>query len=247
MRILASMGLTIAEFTHDFSHLAETMELNLNALATIADQQTPDYQRRMDIFRNQFRQVRAYTSHFGSMLANNAVRELKEIDLYEFVRSFVEDLGVMFHKRGLELKVERPSAYDLRTVPMHASEWSSILLNLLTNSMKAAARAGRAGRFLVRLGRSPEGVFLDFSDNGDGIPDENRAQIFDAFFTTGGGSAARAPEAVQAVGTGLGLKIVSDIVAAAGGTVAVIDPVSGYNTSIRVTVPRSTTPLEANT
>lgn len=246
MRILASMGLTMAEFTHDFSHLAETMELNLNALATIANQQTPEYQSRMDTFRNQFRQVRAYTSHFGSMLANNAARELKEIDLYEFVRLFAKDLAVMFEKRGLELNVERPSSYDLRTIPMHASEWSSILLNLLTNSIKAAARAGRAGRFLVQLGRSPEGVFLDFSDNGDGIPDENRAQIFDAFFTTGGGSAARAPEAVQAIGTGLGLKIVSDIAAAAGGTVAVIDPASGYSTSIRVTVPCATTPLEAS-
>lgn len=172
------------------------------------------------------------------MMTSNASRQLAEIDLYDFARSFREDLAAMFSRRGVELEVRRPQDYDVRTTPMHASEWSSILLNLLTNSMKAAARAGRAGRFLILMGQG-EGrrVFLDFCDNGDGIPEANREQIFDAFFTTGGGSGAREPEAVQAVGTGLGLKIVSDIVAAVSGEVTVMDPPEGYTTRFRVSVP----------
>jgi signal transduction histidine kinase len=238
LRILASMGLTIAEFTHDFSHLAETMELNLNAVESAAGEQSPAFHQRMERFRGQFRQVRAYTSHFGSMVTSNASRQLREIDLYDFARSFKEDLAAMFTRRGLELEVERPRDYDLRTTPMHSSEWSSILLNLLTNSIKASVRAGRAGRFLIRMGRiDGTKVFLEFCDNGDGIPEENREQIFDAFFTTGGGSAARESEAMQAVGTGLGLKIVSDIVAAAGGEIAVVEPPQNYSTCLRVTVP----------
>lgn len=241
MRILASMGLTIAEFTHDFSHLAETMELNLNGLAASAGGQSPVFDKQMERFHGQFRQVRAYTSHFGNMMASNASRELREVDLYAFARSFEEDLAAMFSRRGLQLTVERPDDYDLRTVPMHESEWSSILLNLLTNSMKAAARAGRAGRLLIRIRRlDGNRVSLDFCDNGDGIPDANRAHIFDAFFTTGSGSGARETEAVQSVGTGLGLKIVADIVAAVGGEVAVVDAPEGYSTCIRVTVPATT-------
>lgn len=243
LRILASMGLTIAEFTHDFSHLAETMELNLNALVGSVGKQSPAFLERMERFRGQFRQVRAYTSHFGSMVTNNASRQLTEVDLYDFARSFKADLSAMFSRRGLELEVLRPREYDLRTAPMHASEWSSILLNLLTNSMKAAVRAGRAGRFLIRMGRSSgERVYLEFCDNGDGIPEANRQHIFDAFFTTGGGSGARESEAVQAVGTGLGLKIVADIVGAVGGDVAVVDAPEGYSTCLRVTVPAAATP-----
>ncbi|MFA5963735.1 MAG: sensor histidine kinase [Sphingomonas sp.] len=241
MRILASMGLTIAEFTHDFSHLAETMELNLNALVATAGKQSEAFDKQMERFRGQFRQVRAYTSHFGNMMASNASRELREVDLYAFSRAFEEDLAAMFSKRGLELKVDRPKEYDLRMMPMHESEWSSILLNLLTNSVKAATRAGRGGRFLIQLGRlDGDRVFLDFSDNGDGIPVANREHVFDAFFTTGGGSGARETEAVQAVGTGLGLKIVADIVAAVGGDVVVRDAPDGYTTCIRVTVPAAT-------
>jgi Tol biopolymer transport system component len=33
-------------------------------------------------------------------------------------------------------------------------------------------------------------VFLEFADNGDRIPAENRVRVFDAFFTTTGGSLA---------------------------------------------------------
>ncbi len=240
MRILASMGLTIAEFTHDFSHLAETMELNLNALEANSSDQSPVFQQQMDRFRGQFRQVRAYTSHFGSMMKSNSVRELQSIDLYDFARSFKEDLAAMFTKRGLQLDVPRPADYSLCTIPMHASEWSSILLNLLTNSIKAADRVGRAGHFSITVGRARPGeIFLQFNDNGDGIPAENRGQIFDAFFTTGGGSPVRASEAAQAIGTGLGLKIVADIASSVGGRVEVIDPLDGFTTSIRVSVPET--------
>ncbi|CAN7478764.1 sensor histidine kinase [Caulobacter sp. LjRoot300] len=242
MRILASMGLTIAEFTHDFSALAETMELNLNALSR-AEPGSDAFSKGLDRFRNQFRQVRAYTAHFGSMTTSNASRELQSIDLYAFSRSFAEDLAVMFTRRGLALEVIAPEQYNVRTVQMHPSEWSSILLNLLTNAVKAADRVSRQGRFQISMGRIESGkVYLDFSDNGDGIPAENRSQIFEAFFTTSGAAPVRASEAAQALGTGLGLKIVADIARAAGGSVMVIDPAPGYQTTIRVIVDAEKTP-----
>jgi signal transduction histidine kinase/Asp-tRNA(Asn)/Glu-tRNA(Gln) amidotransferase C subunit len=240
MRILASMGLTIAEFTHDFSALAETMELNLNALEAAVGPRNEDFDKTLSRYRNQFRQVRAYTAHFGNMTTSNASRELQEIDLYEFARQFSDDLSVMFDRRGLELIVERPEDYQLLTTKMHPSEWSSLLLNLLTNAIKAVNRAGRQGRFLIQLGRLDEQVFLDFSDNGDGIPEANRNQIFDAFFTTSGAAPVRASEASQALGTGLGLKIVADIVSAAGGFTEVLEhSPEGYVTTIRVAVQAS--------
>jgi signal transduction histidine kinase len=238
MRILASMGLTVAEFTHDFSALAETMELNLQAIGGTMPG-TPRHDTLMARFRSQFRQVRAYTAHFGAMTTSNASRDLQSVDLYAFARRFAEDLGIMFDRRGMELQVERPAGYDIRTIEMHPSEWSSILLNLLTNAIKASTRAGRQGRFLIRVGRiGDDQVFLDFSDDGDGIPAENRKQIFDAFFTTSGAAPVRASAAAQALGTGLGLKIVADLAGAAGGRVEVLEtPVGGYSTTIRVTVP----------
>jgi signal transduction histidine kinase len=238
LRILASMGLTIAEFTHDFSHLAETMELNVKAIKRAAARSPQALEKKLALFEEQFRQVRAYTAHFGNMLTNNASRSLQAIELYSFARKFREDLSVLFDRRGMDLVVQRPQEYDIYTTKMHPSEWSSILLNLLTNSIKAAKRAQQPGRFLIRVGTaSPGFVFLEFSDNGDGIPKDNRERVFDAFFTTTGGSPARASDTSQAIGTGLGLKIVADIVQSVGGHAEVVDPPQGYATSIRLTVP----------
>jgi signal transduction histidine kinase len=238
LRILASMGLTIAEFTHDFEHLAETMQLTVGQIKRAAATSPALLEERFSLFEEQFRQVRAYTSHFGNMMTRNASRGLQEVDLYAFAQKFREDMNAMFDRRSMELVVERPAEYEIYTTKMHPSEWSSILLNLLTNSIKAVKRAQQPGKFLIRTGIGPTGyVFMEFSDNGDGIPAENRARVFDAFFTTTGGTAARASDATQAIGTGLGLKIVADIVQSVGGRVEVTSPPEGYATSIRVTVP----------
>jgi signal transduction histidine kinase len=243
LRILASMGLTIAEFTHDFSHLAETMELSVIAIRRAAVTSPEALDSSLARLEGQFGQVRAYTAHFGNMMTSNASRELQEIDLYDFARTFREDMSAMFDRRGLELLVERPVAYDIFTTKMHPSEWSSILLNLLTNAIKATRRAQRAGKFLIRVGTAaPQKVFLEFSDNGDGIPEENRERVFDAFFTTTGGSLAGAPETAQALGTGLGLKIVADIVHSVGGEICVVNPPFNYATCIRITVPAGNPP-----
>jgi signal transduction histidine kinase len=138
----------------------------------------------------------------------------------------------------MQLNVERPMEYDIYTKKMHRSEWSSMLLNLLTNSIKAVKRAQRPGRFLIRVGAAGPGfVFLEFTDNGDGIPKENWERVFDAFYTTTGGTSGRDADATQAIGTGLGLKIVADIAESAGGRAEVVDPPDGYATSIRITVP----------
>src|ERR1039458_7727866 len=172
------------------------------------------------------------------MMTSNASRDLQTVDLYAFVRTFKEDMGAMFDRRGFELVVERPVEYDIFTTKMHRSEWSSILLNLLTNAVKATKRVLRPGKFLIRVGVvAPQSVFLEFSDNGDGIPSENRDRVFDAFFTTTGGSVARASDTTQAVGTGLGPQIVADIVQSVGGKAEVVDPPVGYATCIRITVP----------
>lgn len=238
LRILASMGLTIAEFTHDFTHFSHAITLGVRELRRSLDLSPERLEAAMEEFEDQATQVHAYTAHLASMMTNNANRELENIDLYEFAREFRKNLGPFFDRRSLDFTVERPDGYDIFTTKMHRSEWSSILLNLLTNALKAVGRAQRAGRFQIRVGHQAlSKVFLEFSDNGDGIPVENRTRVFDAFFTTSGGTGVRSSETVQSLGTGLGLKIVADLVSSANGTVRVADPRDGFSTTIRIEVP----------
>jgi signal transduction histidine kinase len=237
LRILASMGLAIAEFTHDFSALAQTMELDLNKIAKAAGD-APPIEKAKERLRSRFLLTRAYSKYFGEMVSENASRKLETIELYRFALDFRDGVEAMLSRPGITLSVEKPQDYEIYTVPMHPSEWSSMLLNFLTNSLKAIRRAGVAGRILIRTGRHKQDrVFLEFADNGDGILKENRNRVFDAFFSTTAAAAGSELDAAHAVGTGLGLKIVMDIAQGVDGSAEVVDPPEGYSTCVRVTVP----------
>jgi signal transduction histidine kinase len=167
------------------------------------------------------------------------LRELEPIELRDVVNDFekvikndIERSGFSFHKPVFE-------DYDLWTIPMHMSEWASILFNFYINSKKAIKRAGSKGEIFIRCGKEDERVFLEFSDNGDGIPPENEGKIFDAFFTTTSAASQYDNADESMTGIGLGLKIVSDIIESYGGEIFVHTPNKGFKTTIRVELPEN--------
>ena len=67
-------------------------------------------------------------------------------------------------------------------------------------------------------------VVLEVADNGVGIPDDKLGRVFDAFFSTKGG-------------TGMGLPLVRRMVDQVGGTVHIESP-RGVGTVVTVRLPR---------
>ena len=91
---------------------------------------------------------------------------------------------------------------------------------------------------MVEVGVDRENTFINFHDNGDGIPEENQRRIFNAFFTTSTPASFDAPRDEQMVGTGLGLKIVRDIIISYKGNICLTYPKDGYATCFRIEIPR---------
>lgn len=121
---------------------------------------------------------------------------------------------------------------------MHTSEWSSILFNLFTNSKKAIYKTGNMGLLGVECGASENMIYLEFSDNGIGISKDIEDRIFDEFFTTTSGLNYDEIDSNNAIlGTGLGLKIVKDIIDSYKGNICVVAPKGDFNTCIRIEVP----------
>jgi signal transduction histidine kinase len=141
-----------------------------------------------------------------------------------------QDLGAALHawaaewqqltmSQGVLLRLE--GLKDLGTATFHASTLCRAILNLVQNALDAMPQGGT----LTLAGqRAATHVQLKVQDTGRGIPTEHLTKIFEPLYTTKPG------------GSGLGLYIVQEIVAAHGGTLAV-ESALGHGTTFTVTLP----------
>jgi signal transduction histidine kinase/BarA-like signal transduction histidine kinase len=107
-------------------------------------------------------------------------------------------------------------------------QMQQVLLNLITNAEQAMQAAHGRGTLVVRTWHDAERnlVVLEVTDDGPGVPPENKARIFDAFFTT----------KEVGKGTGLGLSLAYSIVQEHGGRLRV-DSVVGQGASFVMELP----------
>lgn len=240
LRVLSSVGLTIAQFIHEIKYYTDNIQSDIRFLIKILANEEIAL-KRLTILENNFNTFNNYTSYFDNVISQNIIRELRPLDLRIIVRDFINSLQTIDSNSDTNLFVEPIfKRFRLFTKPMHPSEWSSILFNLYTNSTKAIKRANIKGKILLECGNDEKNVYLEFSDNGDGISDEIEDRIFDEFFTT---TATLNFESFgpsnEISGTGLGLKIVKDIIKSYRGNIYVASPKENYSTTIRIEIPKA--------
>lgn len=123
-------------------------------------------------------------------------------------------------KHGTELVRRYEELPPVRCLP---DELNQVWTNLVHNALQAM---DHKGTLTVGLGREGGDALVSISDTGCGIPEEIRARIFDAFFTT----------KPAGEGTGLGLDIVRKIVEKHQGRIDV-DSEVGRGTTFTVRLP----------
>ncbi|MBM4339101.1 MAG: PAS domain S-box protein [Deltaproteobacteria bacterium] len=122
----------------------------------------------------------------------------------------------------------------LPLVQGNASQLKQVFMNIIVNA--AEAMYGN-GTLTIKTSLSPEGkmVWIEFTDTGEGIPDENLSRIFDPFFTTKD----------VGKGTGLGLATSFGIIEEHGGKISVQSKVGeGATFAIELPVHPGNSPAE---
>lgn len=239
LRVLSSVGLTIGQFVHEIKYHLDNIQDDIKTLMFDLRNEL-DALNRLAILDENFASFSTYMSYFDNVISLNIVKELKPIELRTVVRPFIKSLRSDAIKSGIEFVEPNFKGYNLYTKPMHPSEWSSILFNFYTNSKKAIKRVGDKGKILIECGATDKFVYLEFSDTGDGISKENEEKIFDEFYTTTSQISFDSIEFKNEItGTGLGLKIVKDIVSSYKGNIMVVSAKEIYSTCIRVEIPRA--------
>lgn len=232
LRVLAGTGLVIGEFIHEINRFEPAFSADIEVLRLgLADED--DLQRKIREMKERLHSFKAYTAYFDRTISRNVVRELVPINVKEQVGAFYS--GIQNDLDRAEIDMPAPSfiGVGLRTAPMHPSEWMSILFNLYTNAKKALRDTDHK-KILIKSWSDADNVYLEFSDNGKGIPEEDKENVFNAFFTT---SAPVGQGDDTNTGTGLGLTIIKDIITSYNGTIEVTEPANGYNTTFKITIP----------
>ena len=135
--------------------------------------------------------------------------DLQPYDLVaDVVRPVMQELEPEALRRSMRVASELPDNLRLRA---DANLLRVVVRNLLGNALRYGRRDGRV---LVSAGATGETVWLEVWNEGDGLRPEQIAQLFSKFRRFAGGR-QDAPR-----GSGLGLFIVSEILARHGGTIA---------------------------
>jgi PAS domain S-box-containing protein len=135
--------------------------------------------------------------------------ERQPVLLADVATESVEAAGPRAQAAEIELTLD--ADHDL-VVSGDRRRLAQVFDNLISNAIKFTPAGGHVD---VRVVRVAEDVRVEVSDTGVGIPEDERAHLFERFFRTSGATLA----AVQ--GTGLGLAIVGAITESHEGTVSV--------------------------
>jgi len=136
--------------------------------------------------------------------------DLSEFRLRPLVKQVLESqqLTVVSQRVRLEVKVD-----DLM-LRADRGKVRLIIENLLSNAIKYSPKGGTV---YLHAAKQDTQLVIDVADAGAGIPSEERARVFEAFYT------GRPPAGVQVKGTGIGLSVVLEFVNAHGGTIEIVD------------------------
>jgi signal transduction histidine kinase len=126
------------------------------------------------------------------------------------VRSGIKNTLIMMQHKLKKGNIEVVKEFDESLPPIMAlvGELNQVWTNLIDNALDAMEENGR-GKLTIRTEKDDGYAKISIIDDGPGIPEDIRSQIFDPFFTTKD----------IGKGTGLGLDVVTRIIAQHQGTV----------------------------
>lgn len=133
----------------------------------------------------------------------------------------VDLMQILAAQRSVRLVTSLTAA----TVDGDETQWSQVVLNLLSNAIQFSAAGSEV---IVSTQQTGANVLLQVIDQGIGISSEHLQKVCDRFYQV---DQARTTD--QSSGTGLGLSIVSEIVRAHGGQLR-IDSEVGRGTTVTV-------------
>lgn len=226
---MAAIGQAVTGLSHYTKNIVTGMGGSVDLIdQALAQDNTDLLKRSWPIFRRSSERI----SHFvADMLSYSKPRQPMRqwCDIGDVLKEVLDTFWGMLVRKEVAVDVNTDDVRGKVCFDSHAMY--RCLLNILMNAAEAVDPG--SGRIRVFAETTDNGgLRIDIGDNGPGVPEENRARIFEPFFSTKGTH-----------GTGLGLAVAHKIVVEHGGQIKVLKSVEG-GALFQITLPPSTQPRE---
>jgi len=244
---VASTGVMMFVFTHEIKGLIAKLDTHAKTINRLLDKMPKDQREEFEQFSKSLSKTRKrFDQHikiFGLMAEKTADTQRKEIAVKDAVSEVVDsfDYLIEYYKHNRPV-IEVPDS--LKTRPMLDAEVYSIIVNLVSNAVKANL-AGSGKNILIEGRKENNSTIIRVYDDGIGLPKEYRQMVFqplsaDPEGTLYKGLKEKIPDedlAALGRGTGLGLSIVKSMIEPYNGKVQFIDAKKPWKTCIEVVIP----------
>ncbi|AKH20111.1 sensor histidine kinase [Sedimenticola thiotaurini] len=155
------------------------------------------------------------------MTRNGLVLELKPVSVAQLMESIRTKISAPVARAGFQLELHSDGVVGDNMLKLDSDSFSQIMINLVDNALKFSARAEvqriEIGAALERHNQ----VVFTVRDFGPGVPRDQMKKIFRLFYRSENELTR------ETVGTGIGLALVSQLAAAMGGRVDVLNQQPG--------------------
>ncbi|MGA9381103.1 MAG: GAF domain-containing sensor histidine kinase, partial [Phormidium sp.] len=186
---------TLADATQSFISAVEQGQLKrsiLNNYLEVANEST-------NLILHNLLRAGELIQSFKQVAVDQANLEKRRFRVKSYLEEVLLSLAPQFKHAGHSLTVE---GEEIITIDSYPGALAQIITNLVVNSLTHAYKPGEFGHLHLEISQQNQEAFIQYSDDGCGIPPENLDKIFNPFFTT----------ARNQGGSGLGLHIVHNLV-----------------------------------
>lgn len=204
---LAELGFLTGALAHELKNPLSTVQLNLQLLREDLDPTNQVYDRLIHRLETVQREVGRLKETLDDFLRYAGKLELERhpTDLNELLEELVDFFLPQAQLQHVRLRLRPPVEAVMATVDSRLLKQA--ILNLMLNAVQAMSDGG--GELILSASCRGGDAIIDVIDTGRGIPAEDIARIFGAYYSTSRG------------GTGLGLAMAQRIAHEHGGRIEV--------------------------
>ena len=204
---MAALGISTAAAAHELAHILPHLSV-IPKKIDLKLKKYPDAHKVVeeDLYQaiekiNTMMHFTQFVISFAENVAHNLdIKQEKEtFEIEGEIQKTLNDLGGIFKHLDINFSlIMKPTGIKIK---MNKSDFQSILLNLISNSIKALKKTARKNKnkIIIAVLQNNKELKIRFSDSGPGVLEINRSRIFRMFFTT------------YRQSTGIGLSIIQEI------------------------------------